>query len=237
MHRCTNRVVALTIALTASGAATAPANAAVLAEWTYETSQPASNGPHTAEGGLFAATSRNTLTATGTVTTQIGNGTPSSLRSTGWSNGIGTKYLQFQTSSLGFQDISLTFDIGASNTAPGDWKIQSSNDGTTFTDTGDLFVAPAPVAGGTNAWSASTYRSMYTFVFDLSDVPSLDNQASIYLRLVVNSNISANNGGANASSGGYIQIDDVLIEGDVVPEPAGVAALGVFAFALLCKRR
>ena len=62
-----------------------------------------------------------------------GNGSAHSFSSNVWAVG---DYYQFQVSTLGQSQIGLVFDQTSSSTGPGNFKVQYSTNGTTFTDTG-----------------------------------------------------------------------------------------------------
>ncbi len=144
-----------------------------------------------------------TATGTGTATAgtgvgnesfPAGNGGGDSWSFTGWSDGaIDTDaYVQFSTSTSGFEDIQFLFDERRSSTGIRDLEVRYSTDETTFT------TIPTTV---TNVPDNTSYRS---HSFDLSSITALNNQATIYFRIY----------GYNAeASTGTWRFDNVKIQG------------------------
>lgn len=210
------------------------AGAVVLSAWTFETNTPAdlansANGPSVvAESGIFTTG----FTAVGVHSsastdwsTPSGNGSANSYSANEWTVG---SYFQFATASTGYEGITITFDQTGSNTGPRDFKLQYSNDGTAFSDFAG--GAYSVINGG---WSSVTPVNTTTFTFDLSSITSLNNDASIWFRLVSTSTVAVN-GGAVATTGTG-RIDNVVIS--AVPEPSGAAMLGSIGVLGLLRRR
>lgn len=207
------------------------ANAAIIANWTFEVSVPATAGPHNAEVGSGEASGFHADSSV-VYSNPSGNGSLESFSSNFWSVG---DYYQFKVSTIGMNSIKLTFDQASSNTGPRDFQVQYSNDGTTFNNFGSVYTVLAN-ASPNPTWNTTTPSSLYTNVFDLSSVTALDNQASIWIRLTDVSTVSAN--GGTVATGGTDRVDNVIIEGTAaVPEPASLAVLGIGAAALLRRRR
>ncbi|HEX4793731.1 MAG TPA: IPT/TIG domain-containing protein, partial [Humisphaera sp.] len=183
--------------------------AAQLADWTFETSQPVTAGPLSAESAFYS--SGTTTQATGshtastTYSTPAGNGSSHSFSSNGWSVG---DYYQFKTSASGFQGITFNWDQTSSNTGPRDFNLQYSTDGTTFTTFGSTHQVQAN-ASPNPVWNATTSSSLYSSSVDLSSVPGLNNAATVYFRLVDNSTTSAN--GTTVAAAGTDRVDNVSI--------------------------
>jgi hypothetical protein len=204
------------------GLATA-ARAAIITEWTFETSQPTTTGPVTAEVGT--GTASTTHASTTVVSSLAGNGSAHSLSSTVWAIG---DYYQFTFSPTG-STLYLTFDQTSSNTGPRDFKIQTSTDGSTFTDLSTYSVLAN--GGAPNAsWTSTINQPAYTF----GNMILPANTTAI--RLVVNSNVAAN--GTTLASTGTDRVDNVIFSNAPVPIPEP-ASLSVFALggALLLRRR
>jgi hypothetical protein len=214
--------------------------ATVLSSWTFEapnTPPDVTNngtGPNaTSSGGLFGGTVSGLHASADTDwTTPAGNGSADSYSVNTW--GIGD-YFQIATSSLGYKGLSLTFDTTGSGTGPKDFKVQASTDGSTFTDIG--FSYAALVNGAPNlSWSvANGVQAAYSITTTLP--ASLDNAASIYLRLVNTSTVAIN--GGTVGTGGTNRIDNVSVDAlaPVVPEPASIMLLGLSALGLLIRRK
>jgi hypothetical protein len=201
--------------------------ATILSSWTFETNTPPDStgavGPSVAsEAGAFPGTLQGThASATSAWTTPAGNGTANSYSANGWAVG---DYTQIVTSTLGYDTLSLTFDATSSNTGPRDFKVAASTDGSTFTDIGFSYAVLAN-ATPNPTWNATTASPIYTITTPLP--ASLNNQASVYLRLLQTSTVSAN-GGTVAATGTH-RLDNVIVAG--VPEPASLALVGLAGVA------
>lgn len=210
------------------GIASVSNGATILAEWTFEASVPTTAGPHTAEGGIFAGSSQALGGTNGTWSNPAGNGSPESFSSSGWDV---DDFIQFQTSSLGYKQLTLSFDATSSNTGPRDFKVQASTDGTTFNDIGFTYAALANSAPNP-VWNSSTGSPIYTVTTSLPS--SLDNLASIWVRLVQATTTSAN--GGTVAAAGTSRVDNVAISG-LVPEPGSATLLLLASVSITCFRR
>ncbi|HMP82417.1 MAG TPA: hypothetical protein PKA41_06875 [Verrucomicrobiota bacterium] len=218
------------LAATVLGAATFFAKADTIALWTFETSIPTTAGPHSPEVGSGSATAVHAGAAV--YSNPAGNGSLESFSANTWAIG---DYYQFSTSTVGYEDITLSFDQTSSNTGPRDYGLFYSTDGSLFTQFGSDYQVLANAAPNT-PWSTVTYNSVYTLTFDLSSISGLDNQAAVYFRLVNTTTTSAN--GGTVASTGTSRVDNFLVAG-VVPEPstAVLGALGgLFCLAMLRRR-
>jgi len=140
------------------------------------------------------------------------------LESTGRNNGFFMNIPLFSPSPGFFQDMTLTFAYNcAGNGFTTVMLFISTDGGATFTNSG---VAVTLLTAGTN--------SIATFV-----VPTLaNNQPNLVLQLVFT-------GGTSNGNNPETQIDNILIGGTIVPEPATVAAglLGVLGLCFHQRRR
>ncbi|HUO08283.1 MAG TPA: autotransporter-associated beta strand repeat-containing protein [Phycisphaerae bacterium] len=201
------------VAAVVVGSAVGAVRADTLADWTFETSQPATAGPFVAESGLNAGSSNASgLHSSGAVvySTPAGNGSPHSFSSTTWSVG---DYYQFTTSTIGYSAVQFQFDQTSSNTGPGQFQLEYSTNGTTFTNFGSFYTVNPNVAP--NTWNATTATTASTHNFDLSGITALGNLSLIYLRLVDFSTVSANNG--VVATAGTDRVDNVIITGTNPP--------------------
>ncbi|MBX2931101.1 MAG: T9SS type A sorting domain-containing protein [Chitinophagaceae bacterium] len=174
-----------------------------LAQWTFETTVPTTAGPHAAEIGTGDATNPH---SSGSVaySNPVGNGSTESFSSNNWSAG---DYYQFTTSTNGYENITLSFDQTGSGTGPKDFKVQYSTDGSSFTDLGGGGYALT-----NDNWSSSgSPKPESNYSFDLSSVTVLNNQTSIYIRIVQVGTSSI--GGGAVASGGTNRVDNVTIQG------------------------
>ena len=137
--------------------------------------------------------------------TPAGNGSAHSFSSTAWSVG---DYYQFQVSTLGAPNVALNWDQTSSNTGPGNFILQYSTNGTTFTAFGSQYTVlanntPNPL------WSATTNHPEFNFTLDLSSITAINNQPNVYFRLVDNSTNSA--AGGTVASGGTGRVDNFTV--------------------------
>jgi hypothetical protein len=208
-----------------AGAACA-AQGATLAEWTFEVSIPMTAGPHMAEGGVFAATSfasGSHANPSTVYSNPAGNGSPESFSSNFWTAG---DYYQFQTSALGYDTITITWDQARSSTGPTPFDLLWSSDGVNFTtllDDYTVIVNTTPPG----AWNSTT--TFLDYRFGPIAVPGADNAAVLYFRLV--SQVTpANTAGTN-------RVDNVRIEGNLIPSPGSLALLGLGSLFVLRRGR
>jgi hypothetical protein len=144
-----------------------------------------------------------------------------SFSSTFWSVG---DYWQFKTSTLGFTGVQVAWDQTGSNTGPGNFQFEYSLNGTSFTTIGSAYTLPF------NSWNATS---------DLGDSLSqtfagaVDNQSTVYFRIVDNSTTSVALG--TVASGGTGRVDNFTVVG--VPEPSTVALVVSGLAGLLALRR
>ncbi|HUB23962.1 MAG TPA: immunoglobulin domain-containing protein [Tepidisphaeraceae bacterium] len=162
--------------------------------------------------------------------------------SDGWSSNaaIGSQGAQFSTSTVGYSDITVTFDLDASSgSAPDQFQVEYTSDGSTWINATDLTpgttgngVTPAPTDGmtvQTNSSNANIVDGSY-FAFannadglfwqngiqvDLSGISAVNNDPNFGIRIVNAATGSAELtvGGAafpTAGSGNW-RIDDVQI--------------------------
>ena len=172
--------------------------ATTITQWTFEgdvTTPATGSGTATLIGGT-------------TATFATGNGSGRGWNTTTYpAQGTGnkTRGVQFQVSTLGFENITLTFDHRHSNTAARTVAVQYSTDGVTFNDAftynttaGDTFFA----------------RSV-----DLSAITTVDNQATVYFRVLSDFTAGGQYAAANPAStygGGTWRFDNVTISGDAL---------------------
>jgi len=201
--------------------ATATFGQTTLAKWTFESLTFTAPSPYTnySNGKVFT----NILAEVGTGTasgyhfgwgtssffsTVTGNGSSKALTSAGWTNAPATPgdYYQFATTTLGYQNIGISFDQISSGTGPGRFFLSYSTDGVNFTQFGDIYnVTNAP------SWNVTTPTTLNSYSFDLSSVAAITNQSVVYFRLTVTNNTSAS--GALIGTGGTCRIDNVAIVG------------------------
>lgn len=199
------------------------ANADIIAQWTFETSVPATAGPFAAEGGTLAASSFASgfhVSSATVYSNPVGNGSNESFSSNNWTI---DDYYQFSTSSTGYDTITITWDQTRSSTGPEMFALQVSSDNfTTFT----TLVSSYSV--GLTTWSSGTYQSASTFA-PVAAGASFANQANLSFRLVAKS--------AASGAAGTNRVDNITIEGRVVPAPSAAALLGLAGLVAGRRRR
>lgn len=201
------------------------ANAAVLTQWTFETSLPTTAGPHAAEVGTGNASGLHA--GASTYSNPAGNGTAESFSSNNW---VAGDYYQFQTSTLGQGGVYLVFDATSSNTGPRDFKIQWSTDNSTYTDLANYSVLANNVPN--NVWTSGTYFPEHTYGPFSAPAGAWDNLTDLYIRLTQVGNVSAN--GGTVASSGTSRVDTVTIG---VPEPTTLGLLAFGALGMIRRRR
>jgi hypothetical protein len=223
----TTLVKCFAVLFTSGLAVTSSVRADTIALWTFETSQPLANcasgvstpvyAPEVGSGEALGWHSGPSI-----YTTPAGEGSAHSISATNWAVG---DYFQFKVSTLGHQDVSISFDQTASNTGPGKFRLDYSTDGTSFLTYGSEYTLLAN-ASPNPTWGA-TRRGIYNFAFDLSGTAALNNAANVYFRLVDNSLLEAKGDGLNVGTGGTSRVDNFTVNATLVPEPTSVALLGL----------
>lgn len=208
----------LVFVLAAAALFAAPlASADTLAKWTFEVSVPTTAGPHAAEEGVGVATGFHSNPSV-VYSNPVGNGSMESFSSNFWSAG---DYYQFQSTTLGYQDITFQFDQTRSSTGPNTFDVEWSTDGATW----NALVDDYDVAQIT--WSSGTYNPASTYGPHIAPA-GLDNQASVFFRLTAQV--------PGTSTGGTNRVDDIIISGTLIPEPGSLVLLALGAIGLIRRR-
>lgn len=175
------------------------ANAQVITQWTFEgeTLSPAT-GAGTA-----------TLGTGGTQSFPAGWGSTDSWSSNGWAVG---EFFQFEVSTVGFDNISVSWDQVGSSTGPANFTLQYSTDGSTFTD----FTA---YSVNLSTWNTTVIPAADVYTFDLSSITALNNDSSVFFRLTMANTTSI--GGGTVAGTGTSRVDNFTVSS--VPEPTTAA--------------
>lgn len=201
--------------------------AQTIAQWTFETSVPATAGPFAPEVGSGSASGSHAGAAV--YSSPSGNGSTHSFSANTWA--VGDFYL-FEVNTLGFNNVGLSFDQASSNTGPRDYSLDYSlNSGLTWT-TVTAYSVLANAAPNTT-WTPGTYVPAYTFSPALPG--AVDNQASVWFRLIDIDTTSAN--GGTVGTGGTDRVDNFTV---AVPEPTSLSLLGGFgllAWQMIRRRK
>jgi hypothetical protein len=186
-----------------------------VAKWSFESLVPftATSATYTGPAatiGLNASGSvmlGNHTSAASAWNNQIGNGSAVSISGNNWAVG---DYYQFQTSTYGFSSVYASLDQTGSNTGPRDFQFSYSIDGTNFTNFGSVYAL-----SNTSAWDASIYKPEHTRSFDLSSIPAIAGQPTVYFRATVATNASI--AGTTIGTGGTSRIDNFSVSGTLCP--------------------
>jgi hypothetical protein len=208
----------------------------IAANFTFEVSGPAISGtgpmtgPFLAESGLGSAFGVHASTST-VWSSPAGNGSPESFSSNGWALG---DYYEFDVPTTGLENILISFDQAASSTGPKSFRLFYSTDGSAYSSftTYSVLINQAQTIGTTTvgAWSTATSHPAYNVSIDLSSILGLDNNPLASFRLVDADTTATAAAGTN-------RVDNVVISGDLIPEPAGLTLLTAAAGAALLRRR
>jgi hypothetical protein len=162
--------------------------------------------------------------AAATYTSPSGNGSQYSFSSNNW--GIGD-YYQIKFSASGYMSLVLSWDQTRSSTGPSSFKVMMSTDGTNFSDVlASYTVLQSGGGGAPGTWSSTTYNSLYTSTQSLGT--SADNASSVTIRFV-----SLVGGAATGSN----RIDNVTVNGTLVPAPGALALLAAAGMVGGSRRR
>ena len=223
---------ALSLLSTLIATATLTSASAQIAVWTFETAPPAdllnsaTIGGIAADFGLGTASGVHASAATDW-TTPTGNGSANSLSANEWAVG---DYFQFSVSTVGFQNIGVSWAQTSSSTGPGEFKLAYQVNGGGFTDFFSYTVLPNQAgAPGAGNWNSTTEIANYNYFVDLSSVAALNNAASVDFRLIMATTADATPPGTVAT-GGTDRVDNFTVA--VVPEPTGLT-LAALGFGLL----
>ena len=135
----------------------------------------------------------------------------------------GTAGAQFAVSTVGYENVTLSFGLRNSNTSSKYAQLQYSTNGTDFTNFGDV------ITGTGDVWTSVSR--------DLSSLTTTDNNSTFAFRVV---SVFAPGTSAYAAAGttyavtGTYGFDLVTVNGTAIPSPGAVALLG---FAGLVARR
>ena len=125
------------------------------------------------------------------------------------------KTVTFQVSTVGHEDLQLTFAIMEKNAGFTSNQTAYSTNGSDFTD-----------FGGT--WTP-THNAFGLQTFDFSSIAALDNQANVYVRITFN-------GASGTNSNAQNLFDNIQFTATAVPEPATMALFGLGVLAMVKRR-
>ncbi len=174
-------------------------------------------------GSMLSSTHAATATA---YTSPAGNGSPFSFSSNNWAIG---DYYEARFSSLGYTDLSLSWDQARSSTGPTTFEIIASIDGgLNFTSVLlEYAVLQSGGGGAPGTWTSTAYNPLYTSKQILAATFSDQADVIVRFRALVNA------GGVSGSS----RIDNILVTGNAVPTPGAIALLGLAGLGGVRRRR
>lgn len=205
-------------------------SAAVVTQWTFQTSQPTATnsttiGPLAAEVGIGSASGFHASGSTDYASPD-GPASTDSFSSNTWSVG---DYYQFMASSIGFSEIVVSFDAMGSNTGPRNFKIAWSTDDSTYTDFDDYSLVNA-------VWTASaSFVNPATahFEFDFSAITALNNASDIYFRLI-NTGTTAIDSASPVAATGTSRVDNFTVSGTEIPLTVVPEASALLVWSIIC---
>jgi len=212
----------------------ATAQASPIAQWTFESTAPTTAGPFTPEVGAGAASGFHA--GSSTYSSPAGNGSTHSFSSTNWAVG---DYYQFQVSTTGASGLEFIWDQTSSSTGPGNYELEYSLTGLAASWVNIEAYNVVPNAAPNPTWSSNpaNYASIYTNTENLSAISAINNEPTVFFRLVDLTTTSA--GGGTVGTSGTDRVDNVIVQVVPTPEPSSVvlATLGVVGVAAVAIRR
>ena len=145
----------------------------------------------------------------------------------------------------GYENISISYDQVGALTAPRDYYFEYSTNGGFFAPFGSTYqvltngISLNNEGSGlsTTAWNTNTVQGAYNLSFNLGSIASVNNQTTLYFRVVVAD--KTNEIGNALIVSGQDRIDNFTVTGDLqsVPEPATVGLLTLGGLACLFAGR
>lgn len=155
----------------------------------------------------------------------FGNGSPKALAVGGFDLG---DYYRFDVPTTGIKSILVSFNQVSVFAHPNRFSLAYSLNGTNFS----TFTTYAVGSGSGSGWvgSASATSTDQVFSFDLSAITGLNNDPNAQFRIVDADTVPV---GSTIPS----WLDNVVISGTAIPEPAALSIMTVAAAAIALKRR
>lgn len=196
--------------------------ATIISQWTFETDTPADQG-NSSTSQIVGANNGNAndkafgVHASGSTdwTTPAGSGSANSFSANTWAVG---DYWQFEVDTRDFENISVSWDQMSSSTGPKDFGLFYSIDGSSFSQFSSSFAVGS---------------SFTSFSRDLSAATTINDDASVFFRLVVMSGTAVN--GAGIGTAGSSRIDNITVSGtaiDRIPVSTPDAGSSLFLLSL-----
>jgi hypothetical protein len=184
-------------------------------------------------GWELSSTHQNTVVGSNTTsyTAPAGNGSAYAFSSNGWTLG---DWYQARFDTVGYQDLTFSFDMTRSSTGPATWIIEMSVNGGAFSTLLDSYncIQAGGTGTGTSNWSSTTgnYQAAFTTTLSLGAVANDAASVTVRIRSLVGPT------GSNPGSG-TARIDNIMVNGNLIPAPGAVALLGLAGIAARRRRR
>jgi hypothetical protein len=225
------------LAVNSDGTYNANPNTAGTTPWDPALAGRADVGANKLQSG-YALSAWHQLASSGSTPTSYtapaGNGSQYSFSSNVWKAG---DYYQAAFSTAGYDSIGFSFDITRSTTGPATIAVLLSTDGgVSFSPVLASYsvIVNTTVAGGVSAWSASIPRqSAFNVSVNLNSAAANNSNVVVRIQALVD--------GVNASNvfqpGGTLRLDNVMVNGNLVPAPGAMALLGLAGLVGSRRRR
>jgi hypothetical protein len=185
----------------------------------------------------FELSSTHQLASSGSTPTSYtapaGNGSAYAFSSNVWKAG---DWYQAAFMTTGYTGISFSFDMTRSSTGPATWIIEmSTNGGTSFSTLVATYtpVVAGATGSGTSNWGSATYKAAFTTNLVLD--ATADDNASVIVR--IRALVDSVNLSGAYQAGGTARIDNIMVNGTVVPAPGALALLGAAGMVRSRRRR
>jgi hypothetical protein len=244
----------------------APCYADLVTRWTFNSPTPDSNtgtGTTTPSIGSGTASLIGGTTATfNSGATEGGSSDPATADDSGWgvttfpAQGTAneTAGVQFTASTVGFENITFSFDTRNSGSASRFMSVYYTTDGTTYNrfavNSGNANPGMTPASGGSPNNTAGLFGGNGTFsafdpsisvgddwfngrIVDLSSIPGANNNPNFGFRLVSSFGSGTtylNSGGSGYNTAGTWRFDFVTVSGSAIQ---AVPEANVFVFGML----
>jgi hypothetical protein len=207
------------------------------AQWDPTLAGRADIGARALQAG-YELSSHHQLAASGSTptsyTSPAGNGSTYAFSSNVWKAG---DYYQAVFSTAGYTGTSFSWDMTRSATGPASWEVVMSLDGgATFTSLIDTFspIVAGASGTGTSSWGVGAgVQSAFTTTISLGEIASDASSVIIRIRALVD---SVNSSGVY-QAGGTARIDNIMVNGDLIPAPGAIALLGLAGLTGGTRRR